>query len=137
MTLKLLHKDLLIIIFEKLDFESQHNLRQSCHYFYTTLQITNLYDLSYEYQKKLTDEILSSDQFQKVTKLDISYNKKVTDNGIKNLYNLKKLNISGNENITNDGIKNLYNLRKIDISANKKITDEGIKNLLNLQELNL
>src|SRR3972149_9558051 len=130
-----LSKDLLITIFEKLNFQSQTNLKQSCHKFYIDLQITNLYDLPDIFQEKLTDEILLSNQFQKINKLNVSSNENITNNGIKDLINLQKLNISGNKKITDNGIKNLYNLRKLNVSGNKKITDDGIKNLTNLQEL--
>ena len=86
-----LHKDLLNIIFQKLNFETQNNLKQSCHEFYTTLKITNLIGLSAIDRKKLTDKILSSDQFRNLQILDISGNNGITDKGIKNLTNLELL----------------------------------------------
>ena len=131
----ILCRDLLITIFEKLDFEFQTNLKQSCHNYYGDLQITNFYDLSPKYQYKITDLILSSEQFQKIIKLNVSYNENISDDGIKNLTNLQELNINGNGNITDEGIKNLTNLQILNIFDNSNITDEGIKNLTNLQEL--
>src|SRR3990170_3578855 len=111
-----LYRDLLIAIFEKLDFQAQTNLKQSCHDFYMNLKVTNLYDLPFKYKPKLTDSILSSTQFQNITKLNLSYNENVTDEGIKNLTNITKLNLSHNENVTDERIKNLTNLRKLNLS---------------------
>src|SRR3989304_8882951 len=114
-----LHEDLLITIFEKLDFESQINLKKSCHNFYTKLQITNLVDLSKIFREKLTDEILSSDQFRKVKKLNIKNNKKITDGGIKNLTKLQELNISNHfSKITDEGIRGLINLHILNAEDN-------------------
>jgi len=47
--------------------------------------------------------------------LILNNKKNITDNGIKNLINLKYLYLRFNINITNNGIKNLINLKHLDI----------------------
>src|SRR3990170_7383089 len=126
-----LSKDLLTVIFEKLDFQAQTNLKQSSYNLYVDLQITNLYDLPEIFQEKLTDEILLSKQFQGIKKLNAEDNENITNIGIRDLTNLRELSISQNQNITDEGIKNLTNLQIL--VGNKNITDEGIKNLIFLR----
>ena len=43
---------------------------------------------------------------------------------------IKKLNLSCNKNITDEGIKNFINIHTLDLRHNDKITDEGTKHLL-------
>jgi len=61
--------------------------------------------------------------------------KKITDNGIKNLPQLNTLNLYRNTIITNEGIQNLLQLTTLDLSYNNIINDNGIKNLLQLNTL--
>ena len=61
--------------------------------------------------------------------LDLLINFTITDDGIKDLTNLKKLYT--NYNITNYGIKKLTNLKKI--KFNSSITHSGIQHLTNIQ----
>jgi hypothetical protein len=60
----------------------------------------------------------------------------ITDDGIKELFQLTHLNISSNKSITNTGIKDLTNISPLDLSSNLNITNEGIRKL-NLTYLNL
>ena len=71
-------------IFPKLDILSQLRLRATCKYFYTNLDITDLYNINYKYKERLNDEILL--QYPKLEKLDTWDNPK-----IKNIYYLKNL----------------------------------------------
>ena len=45
-------------IFPKLDLLSQLRLRATCKYFYTNLDITDLYNIDYKYKERLNDKIL-------------------------------------------------------------------------------
>jgi hypothetical protein len=40
--------------------------------------------------------------------------------------NMQKLDLSYNEKITNDGIKGMVNMQKLNLCYNDKITNEGI-----------
>ncbi len=42
-----------------------------------------------------------------ITKLDLSYDDNITDDGIKNLTQMQNLNLEDNEKITDAGIKNM------------------------------
>ena len=73
--------------------------------------------------------------FCNIRNLNLGWNEKITDEGIKNLINLKDLNLWRNEKITDEGIKNLINLKNLNLWRNEQITDEGIKNLINCKIL--
>src|SRR3989344_5807703 len=76
----------------------------------------------------LTDMILIYiNKFVLIHELNACNNKKITDNGIKNLF-LNILDASSNKNITDIGIRNLP-LHTLDASNNENITDKGIKNM--------
>src|SRR3989344_5231424 len=76
----------------------------------------------------LTDMILIYiNKFVLIHELNACNNKKITDNGIRNL-SLHILDASNNENITDKGIKNLQ-LHTLNATWNNKITNRGIKNM--------
>lgn len=117
-------------ILEYSDFLSQIRLPQACKYFHENLIIYDFYDIDPKYIKKLTDNILKN--YKHITKLNLSYNQYVTNEGIKNL-KLYKLNASWSQ-ITAEGIKHMK-LHTLIIMATPQITDEGIKHM-NLHTLN-
>jgi len=73
--------------------------------------------------------------------LDLSFNYKITNEGLVNMKNLEylslKVNLFNHNNITNDALKNLTKLKYLNLENNKIITDEGIKPLINLEYLNI
>ena len=75
--------------------------------------------------KKINDNILSDKisnkillKYKKIKKLNINFNKIITDKGIKKLINLTHLNCYDTK-ITNEGIKNLVNLKYLYCSWTK------------------
>ena len=56
---------------------------------------------------------------------------------VKHMNNLRKLNLSFNKKITDEGIKHMNNLTTLNLNLNKNITNEGIKHMNNLKSLNL
>ena len=64
--------------------------------------------------------------------LNLSYNRMITDEGIKGLINLTSLNLYDNEKITDDGIKGLINLTSLILHGNTKIAADGIKKFVDL-----
>lgn len=72
-------------------------------------KITDLYNIPWNYQQKLTNKIIMK---FKLEKLDAS-GYKISNSGIKNMFSLKLLDISYNRKITKKVIKNLTNLRYI------------------------
>ena len=80
-------------------------------------------------------------QLQKIfnsIKVIIKNSSNFTNNKIRNLSQIiLKLNLSSNKKITDDGIRGLINISKLNLSCNTKITDDGIRFLSNISELNL
>ena len=76
-------------------------------------------------------------QLNNLTRLDLSYNKNITDIGIMHMTNLKILNLACNKRINTKCIKQYTNLTKLNICGNKRITDNGISGLINLRKLNI
>jgi len=70
-----------------------------------------------------------------LTHLDIRYNNIISDNSVKNLYNLTHL--SCNNKLTDNSIKNLTQLVYLDRSLNGLITEKVINNLTNLKTLKM
>ena len=104
-------------IFPKLDILSQLRLRATCKYFYTNLDITDLYNIDYKYREKLTDEILL--KYPKLEKLNAWNNPKITK--ISYLKNLKILNASDNSGINDESLIGL-DLVELNVNDNPKIT---------------
>lgn len=61
----------------------------------------------------------------------------ITDEGIKYLTNLTALSLHFDTSITNRGLQSLTNLEYLSLYANDSITDEGIKSLTKLRSLQL
>ena len=70
-----------------------------------------------------------------IQELNLECNKKITNDGIKNLTHLTNLNLYWNKKITNDGIVHLTHLTHLNLYRNKKITNEGIMHLTTLTSL--
>lgn len=68
---------------------------------------------------------------------DKLFQKSVTDDTIKDLFNLIYLDLYWNKLVTPEGTKNLVNLEYLDMMFNGKVTDESIKNAIKLQYLEL
>lgn len=94
------------------------------------------------------------DTFHNLTTLSILNNKTITDDGIKNLVNLRILAIRGNitdnafkklnnlvelncQTISDEGLKYLPKLEKLCSENNNNITDIGLQKLKQLQYLNI
>lgn len=90
-------------------------------------------DLGYEFNGEcdITKNLIN------ITKLNLSHNNTITDEGVKMLTNITKLNLWNNNLISNNGIKNLINLQSLNIEHNWSITNSGLTGLTNLQSLNL
>src|SRR3989344_2930487 len=95
-----------------------------------------LYELKYMFSNYIVEnfviqckflELIYINKFVLIHELNACNNKKITDNGIKNLF-LNILDASSNKNITDIGIRNLP-LHTLDASNNENITDKGIKNI--------
>ena len=145
-------KDIWQIIFNKLDFMDQRNMRQVSKYFMINFPITNLYD-NVPNIHKLTDEVLKL--FSYVIKLNVTSNRKITnvnhmknlqilhagddcginDHGIQQLVNLTELNVNNNSKITN--VDHMKNLRILYAGYKCGIDDHGIQQLVNLTKLDV
>mgnify|MGYP000129361887 CR=1 FL=1 len=79
--------------------------------------------------------IPGSHKFNNIGSSIESYNKKITDEGVKHLSKLTSLNLDSNKEITDEGIKHLSNLTCLVLWCNYKITDEGMTYLSNLTEI--
>src|SRR4029078_2127701 len=90
-----LNKDVLNIIFKKLDIRSQLRLRSTCKRYKGKLDITDLYNINNK--NKLTDNIVI--QYPKLLLLDASYNIKITDATVAQLKQLHTLDARNNPNI--------------------------------------
>lgn len=91
--------------------------------------------LTLTFNIKITDEGLK--KFVNLVSLDLINNDKITDEGIRSLIYLNSLNLTYNQMITNKGIELCLYLTNLDISRNKNITDEQLKKIVNLIHLNL
>jgi len=130
------------------DIRSLKRINKKCY----KIKNINFWCTNWQLRTKLNNNILQ--KYNYIKKLDISYNKNVTDlnylihltmldisncpqiknKHIKNLTDLEELYISDNEStINNDGIKHLTKLTVLDIDENENITD--INTLVNLQIL--
>ena len=137
---KKLIADVIILIFNNLDFYSQKNLKLTSKFF-GNYSITNLFDETI--REKLTSKILKI--YPNVIKLDITGNQYIYE--INDLIKLKILHINdifypaiqGGDNfelrckINNDGISRLTNLTELSIDNNKLIND--LNKLVNLQKI--
>lgn len=101
---------------------------------YSNLKIYDLYDISYLYLSKLTDNILKQNIYRDVAKLNLYYTSNVTD--INHLKQIDVLDISINpyieSGINNNGIRDL-NPKYLNIDNNINITN--INHMSNLIEL--
>ena len=122
--------DITQLIFDRLDFLSQVNLRLVSKKF-ATYPITNLFDNIIPNKYVLTDKILKS--YRSITKLDAGSNKKITDvSHLTNLRILNACNLGINEcGIDNNGLRCLRNLIELDAGHNSKITN--VNHLINLR----
>jgi hypothetical protein len=128
MNLTLIVKDVLKLIFNKLDILSQLRLRQTCKYFYQFLLVIDLYNINSKSRHKLTDTIIQ--QYKSLEQLDLLYNYCVTDLALKDLP-IKKLAVTSS-NISNDAIKGLTKLKELLAEGpNTMISDEGFVDLDN------
>jgi hypothetical protein len=98
-------------------------------------RIINITELNLSYNKTITDEGIK-DMIQ-IQKLNLSYNEKITDGGIKNMIQMQNLNLTYNNIITDIGIKNMVQMQNLNLLYNNIITDIGIKNMVQMQNLNL
>lgn len=120
-------------ILDDCDLLSQLRLVQSCSALYSSLQITDFFNIEDKIKALLTDAILLN--YPHINKLDASGNKNITDNGIKHLP-LRQLSVPYNPNITDEGIKNMR-LKILNASSMFcNITGEVIQNMDSLDELN-
>ena len=110
-------------IFDYLNQRSQINILLICKLFYL-----NLYFKKFKISKKVID--INSYHFNKLIKLDISYNTHITN--LNHLSNLKKI-IAHNTNINQEGINKLRLVEEIYISNNKKIIN--LNHLSKLREI--
>lgn len=70
--------------------------------------------------------------------LNLSNNPYVTNEGLKNLVNLKILNLNNNVNqITDEGLEYVKYLEELCLRNNHKITDIGLSSLKRLKILNM
>ena len=89
-------------------------------------EITTHLKVSYYTTNKELLQLVS--RFPKLTSLNLSYNGKITDEGVSKLPNLTHLNLGGNENITDKGLSELTNLTILNLKHNDNIniTDVGV-----------
>jgi hypothetical protein len=93
---------------------------------------------NYGYAKKITDiYLIKLNEYLQLKNLDIPFNEKVTNDGVKCLTDLTRLSIWDTK-VTDDGIKNLTKLTILHANGTE-ITDEGSKgkHLTNLTTLNV
>lgn len=103
--------ELLIKIFNKLDLQSQINLKKSCHLL-CQLDITNFWDLGHNFLF-ITPQILQ--RYPRIKYLKLRNNKYVSN--INYLVYIKKLDIVGSA-VREDGIKSLTHIDKLWIGNN-------------------
>ena len=86
------------------------------------------------------DNIITNEGIKELTNikfLNLFDNNKITDDGIKGLINLSSLNLLLSNKITDDGVRGLTNLTYLYLYDNNIITNQGIKVLTNLKKLNM
>ena len=117
-------------VFEFLDQDILSQLRlKSVNKNTNRLRIINFCTIGNKYLNKLNDKILK--QYDYIKYLNISCNKKITNEGIKYMTQLHSLNASRNEKITDEGIKHFIQLHELYASDNPNITDKGIIHIPN------
>jgi len=122
--------DIWQVIFQHCDSLSQLKLIIVCTDFYHSFFITDLYDIPYTNQYKLTNLILQQRKFSRLVQLNVRDNKNV--NNISFLSNLKKLNARYLCGIDQKGIQGL-DLIELYVDKNDRITDVSfMKNLKKL-----
>ena len=118
--------------------------------------MTNIISLDLCYDNLFTDSDIENltnlIHLNLLNLLNLLCNKKITDNGLKNLIKLSSLHVGdsnatsecikhktnlthfnlGNQIMKDDELDKLTNLVKLNISWNRHITDDGIKNLTKL-----
>ena len=112
-------------IFDRLEFIDKLHFKLIGTWFYENFHIKDLYDIDAQYLVKLNDDILKN--FKYTQALDTTWTPRITNDGIKDLHNLRKLNASSYSAITNVKIKHLW-LNSLLAYANKNITN-GIKGM--------
>ena len=88
----------------------------------------------------INDRIISNNHIKNLYNLEeliLPKNKIITDIGLINLNNLKIINLKHNTNITNNSLINKTKLEKLTLVYNKNINDEAFTNIKNLTYLNL
>lgn len=139
-----LSPEIIEIIFDYLDLESQFNFIKTCKFF-NLFDITNFMDLGNLSNSYITDDVLT--KYPKIKYLNLCNNTNVKD--INHLQYITKLDISGSCLIKTEGIcklskliwlnmKNNYRIKDLsyftrikylDISGNCNITKDSIKHL--------
>jgi len=103
------------------DIQTQLNFRSINKWCYNNLHIVDLYNIDYNYNIKLNDEILK--KYKHVKYLSTEFGN-ITNEGLQNLIPiLEQLDASDDSQLSDIIIK------KLNICSNKKITDYGIRNL--------
>ena len=69
--------------------------------------------------------------------LDLSYNKDITNDVLKQFTDLSLLDLTGNEVITDEGLVGLTNLTALTLNYQSKITDGAIRRLTQLTCLSI
>ena len=128
--MELLPLEILNLIIEELDMKSILQIQSINHYYYDNVVIRDLFNIDKEYRDRLTDNIIKQGKYQLVTKLNASFNPKITS--VSHMTNLQVLHARGNCGIDQKGIKEL-NLVKLYASYNPKIT--SVSYMTNLQVL--
>lgn len=148
--------EIIIEIFNFLEFINQIHFRQINKYYYNNVHITDLRYINKNYLCKLNDNIIKT--FKHVKYLNVNYNeitdeglkhlnldclkanhwsyKRVTNKGIKHM-NLKKLTAVNNKSINGQGFRHMTRLQSLNVATNKSITDNCIKDMTNLTKLNI
>ena len=85
--------------------------------------------------KKINDNILQ--ELVQLRFLGLGNNKTITDKSISELIKLKFIDLSTNQQITDEGLYKLTNLTKLKLRSNNVITDKGIARLDKLIKLDL
>jgi len=124
--------DIWHIIFQHCDLSSKLKLFSVCSAFNHAFLITDMYNIPYIYQRKLTDLVLKQKKFSKIIELDIKNDIDIYD--ISFLTNLKKLCILWSSAINQSDIRGL-NLTELYIDYSTRINDVSF--MTNLKKLSI
>ena len=102
----------------KADLKTLLDLKLCCKLFNKKLSIVNLFCIEGKYLDLLTDDVLKKIPFVNVIKLNVPYNRKVTDGSF--MKNLRILAACGNCGIDQNAIEGL-DLVKLYVSGNRMI----------------